>query len=160
MKTTGEISIFNATLSPALNAFGSVGLQTGLSPGGNDGFVIRGIQLEFSGPSDGTASSLEAVLSRATKTSMPTILDDDVICKYIRRNVLSTSGYVQQDLAPFVDLPPQTVVIVESLFYLLFKTAGNTSALSCSALVWCEKVVLTDAEKSAILAQRLNNLLS
>jgi len=160
MKTTGEISIFNATLSPALNAFGSVGLQTGLSPGGNDGFIIRGIQLEFSGPSDGTASVVEAVFSRGAKTSMPTILDDDVICKYVRRNVLNTSGYVQQDLAPFVDLPPQTIVVVESLFYLLFKTTGQAAAISCSGLVWCERVSLTDAEKSAILAQRLNNLLS
>lgn len=159
MKRTGEILTFNVTVAPVLNVFGTSAVQTGLLPGGNEALLLLGTQFEFNVGLD-PAATREVALVRALKTSMPTILDDDVVGKRVDKLSMLTSGMATQDLAPFLSLPPNSAIIVEANFYLAFKTANQTNVMTASALAYFERVVLTDVEKNAILSARLNNLLN
>lgn len=159
MKRTGEIITFNTIVSPALNVYGQVGVPTGITPGGNEGLLLIGGQFEFNVFLDQTAQR-DIVLARGSKTSMPSITDDDVFYKRTDRFSFTTSGAVFQDMTPELTIPPISVVLVESQFYLQYKTTGQITAQSCAFLGFFEKVVLTTEEKNTILASRLNNLLS
>jgi len=159
MKRTGEILLFNGALAPALNAFGQLAIPTGLAAGGSDALLLLGAQCEYSVAMDG-ASSRQAALTRASKAAMPAITDDDVMVKMVTRQIFVTSGGIGQDSAPAFVMPPQSIVVVESNIYFQFQTTSQTSVMSANVNAWFERVVLTEAEKSAILAQRLNNLLN
>ena len=159
MKRSGEIITFNAAVTPALNVFGQVAVPTGLYAGGNEALLMLGAQYEFNVALEANATR-EAALVRASKTAMPNLLDDDLIIKNTLRSLLITSGLATQDLTPFAVLPPNAIVLVESNFYLAFKTTGQTTLMNASALVYFERVTLTDAEKNSILSSRLNNLLN
>lgn len=159
MKRTGEIVLLNGVVAPALNVFGQVAIPTALSPGASDGFLLLGAILEFSDICT-SAGRRQTVISRASKAAIPTVLDDDVMLKDDIKAVFATSGLFYLPNVVSVPLPPQALIVVESNIYVQFQTIGNTIALTCSAQLFVERVELTDKEKSAILSQRLNNLLN
>jgi len=160
MKRTGEIITLNAIALPsAANAFAQSAAQTGLSPSSNDALLLIGAQVEWG---NGLASncSRAVALVRGSKTSMPTILDDDVIAKFSERTYFVTSGMTMQNDTLAMPLPPSAAIVVESNVYLATKSEASASIISATALIYFERVQLTDAEKNAILASRLNNLLT
>ena len=159
MKRSGEILTFNATVAPVLNTFGQIAVPTGLFPGGLDAYLMLGVQFEFNQPVESGATR-DIVLSRASKTAIPSLLDDDVMVKHTVRSVFVTSGLAYQDLTPIVSLPPSAIIVVESNFYLQFKTTAQATITTASVMAYFERVTLTESEKNSILSARLNNLLS
>lgn len=159
MKRTGEFVTLNGVANPALNVYGQAVMQTGLSVGGNDGLLMLGALVEFS-DAMGSVTQRDVALVRGTKLAMPTILDDDVLVKRSDKSIFVTSGFVVNELTVSLELPPQALVVVESNLYFGFKLTGATVNMTATVLVTFERVVLTEPEKSAILATRLNNLLN
>lgn len=160
MKRTGELLTFNGTVTQSvLNTFVQLAIPTGLSPQSNDALLLLGAQTEVSSGGAGGARR-EIALSRASKTAMPTILDDDVLLKSVNTLLLITSGMVDINLATFLPLPPQALIVVESNMFLQYVTILDTAVRSASMLIYAERVELSDKEKSSILAARLNNLLN
>lgn len=160
MKRTGEIITLNVQATQgAADAFVQASVQTLVSPGGSDGLLMLGAQVEF-GSGIGGSANRELVLSRGSKTSMPSIIDDDVIFKYKEVSLLTTSGQVYENMTPFIPLPPQAIIVVESYLFLDLDSNATAAVQTATLLMWFEKVVLTAEEKNAILSARLNNLLS
>jgi len=160
MKRTGEIITLNVqTIQGAVDAYVQNFVQTGLSASGSDALLLLGAQIEYSSGLVGGATR-EVVLSRASKTSMPTIFDDDVCFKVAEVTLLTTSGMTYQNKAPFVSLPPQAIVVIEPQVFMQMDSNAATIVQSTQMLMWFERVELTAAEKNTILQSRLNNLLS
>jgi hypothetical protein len=160
MKQTGEITLFNATLTQAVvNTYYQVAIPTGLSTASNDAFLVIGAQLEMT-TNPSTGSRREAAFVRASRAAMPSLTDDDVLLKHSHVLTLLTSGMADVDTAPQFSLPPQAIVVVEANVYFCMKTLGEPVLQTYNGLLWVERVELTDKEKTAILSSRLNNLLN
>jgi len=159
MKRSGQILTFNGQVAPALNVFAQLAIPTGLVPGGLEALLMIGLQYEYSQGVDNGALR-ETAICRASKAAMPALLDDDVMVKTAERALITTSGATYQNSAPIVQLPPNSIIVVESNFYLQYKQTSQVSNSSCSMLAYFERVTLTEAEKNSILSARLNNLLS
>lgn len=153
----GTVTLLASVTQGAADAFAQATINTGLSAILNTGYTIK--QIEYELPNTGTVAtswSQELALSRASKASMATLADDDLLFRKKFSTFVSTAaGFViWENVGIYV--PQGEIILIEEQIYLQFDS--NASTLSGTAImkITCEPIKVTDAQRIAILQSRVN----
>lgn len=149
------MQLITTLIQGATDAFIQSSINTGLSASGNQGYTIDEIQFEVTSPSGLAAYNVELALSRASKATMPTLADDDVLHKFKKQVSLTTSGAVLFD--NIVSYKPEgKILIIEETLYAMLDTNATGQVNTAIMKIIVSPVKVTTDERIAILQSRLN----
>lgn len=147
--------IFSA-VQGAADAFVAATLNTGINVAANGAYRIKEIMWEFPTLNAAASPNIEWALSRASKTSMPTLADDDILFKNKRVCYQQTGVGFQWLENVLIYTPQEDIILIEEQVFILLDSNATGLANTMVGRLTVEAAKVSTDERIAILQSRIN----
>lgn len=139
------------------DAFVQAEIATALSGQSQRAMRVREILFELPSVGSANLATLEAAICRRTMASMPNVTDRNVIAKYFRNVVLTTSGtYLGERVARLTFSEDDEVLVVEDPLYFVLDSNATSAANTAYARIGYELVNISANDRLQLALQSLN----